>query len=91
MIDNRNEMYKESIRLWGKDAQLLMVIEEAAELIQAILHYWRRAKDSNVLEEAVDMEIMLEQLKIIFDFSKGGWNGMKEYKLKKLRERLDKI
>ena len=60
------ELMKLAIKKWGKDSQLDMVVEECAELIKAI-QKWRRNNDEMpIIEEAVDVELMLEQLKIIF-------------------------
>lgn len=52
--------------MWGVDMQLDMVIEEMAELTQAILKY-KRARDkeqaiSKIAEEHADVQIMLDQL-----------------------------
>jgi hypothetical protein len=60
------ELMKQAINKWGKDSQMDMVVEECAELIKAI-QKWRRNNDAMpIIEEAVDVELMLEQLKIIY-------------------------
>ena len=49
---------------WGKEFQLLMAIEECAELQKAILKYFRR-KDNNkmqIAEECVDVALMVSQI-----------------------------
>lgn len=63
---------KEAIKSWGIKAQTEMLIEECAELIQAISKY-NRANDSdiqkrfeNIAEEIADVEILLDQMRIIF-------------------------
>lgn len=53
-----------AIKKFGERAQEEMVIEECAELIQAISKK-HRGKEHNIAEEIADVEIMLEQLKII--------------------------
>ena len=65
-----NEIYQQAIETYGKDAQLKMAIEEMAELTQAICKSFR-GKDNldNIIEEIADVEIMLAQLKIIFEIS----------------------
>ena len=62
-----NKKYsKQAIQVWGIDAQLNMVIEECAELIVSINHYRRERVDHrDVLGECVDVEIMIDQLKMI--------------------------
>lgn len=58
------------LKLWGKPAQTLMIIEECAELIKALTKYNRRFNKtgySQVCEEIADVEIMLDQARIMFD------------------------
>lgn len=56
---------KRALNTWGEKAQMLMVVEEMSELIKEILKNVSRGKDniSELIEEAADVEIMLEQLK----------------------------
>lgn len=60
------------IETYGVSQQVDMAIEECSELIKALLKY-RRAKVpdaslvSNITEEIADVEIMLAQLKKIYD------------------------
>lgn len=49
---------------YGSFAQTDVAIEEMAELTQALIHN-RRGRPANIAEEIADVEIMLEQLKII--------------------------
>lgn len=53
-----------AIDTYGDEAQEELAIEECAELIQAINHK-HRGREHNIAEEIADVEIMLEQLKII--------------------------
>jgi len=65
-----DNIYKQAIDKFGVVAQMGMVQEECAELIVAISKDIRYAsiETANCLhEEIADVEIMLEQLKIIFD------------------------
>lgn len=61
-----NEILKFAIKVFGEKAQEEMAIEECAELITAINHK-HRGRKHNIAEEIADVEIMLEQLKIIND------------------------
>jgi NTP pyrophosphatase (non-canonical NTP hydrolase) len=62
------ELMQKAITTWGKDSQLDMVIEECAELIHAIQKYRRkRVTSAAIIEEAVDVELCLGQLKLIFN------------------------
>ena len=64
-----NEILITAIRTFGEKAQEGVAIEECAELIQAISHK-HRGRKNNIAEEIADVEIMLEQLKIINDCHK---------------------
>lgn len=59
-----NEILTSAIKVFGEKAQEEVAIEELAELIQAIIHK-HRGRKNNIAEEIADVEIMLEQLKII--------------------------
>jgi len=58
------EIMTAAIRAFGEEAQEEVAIEECSELIQAISHK-HRGRPHNIPEEIADVEIMLEQLKII--------------------------
>lgn len=58
------EILTAAIRTFGDTAQENVAVEECAELIQAISHK-HRGRSNNIAEEIADVEIMLEQLKII--------------------------
>lgn len=57
-------VFEVAIKTYGERAQEEVAMEECAELIQAIAHKHRGRKD-NIAEEIADVEIMLEQLKMI--------------------------
>lgn len=50
--------------MYGNKAQEDMAVEECSELIQAIKHK-HRGRSHNIPEEIADVEICLEQLKMI--------------------------
>ena len=58
------EILLSAIKTFGEREQEEVAIEELAELIQAISHK-HRGREHNIVEEIADVEIMLEQLKII--------------------------
>lgn len=60
------EILTSAIELYGEKAQEEVAIEELSELIQAICHK-HRGREHNIAEEIADVEIMLEQLKLIND------------------------
>ena len=86
-LSERIIIYDEIVVKNGVDSQMEMVIEEAAELIVAIRHFMRgRVGVSAVIEEIADMEIMLEQMMIIF--SADDIQEIKQEKLVRLAKRM---
>lgn len=78
----------DAVRQWGKAAQIDMVVEECAKLIDALQKFKRRRLvESAVISEAVDVRIMLTQLEIIFSDPET-WRGCAENKIEHLREKL---
>ncbi len=61
---DREKIYRTALQIWGAELQMNMLIEECAELIQSINKY-RRKGSENILEEIADVEIMLEQARMI--------------------------
>lgn len=66
----KQEIYKKAIEKWGANLQTNMMIEECAELIQALQKYKRNASlktIKNIYEELADVEIMSEQMRTVFN------------------------
>lgn len=87
-IENR-EVYEQAIVKFGKPSQIEMLIEELAELQLALQKFKRDPspeKAFHVCDEMADVEIMLEQNKLIF--SEEQIKERKEFKLNRLRETL---
>ena len=61
---NTSEVNKAAIEYYGEEVQENQCIEECAELIQAI-NKKHRGREHNIPEEIADVEICLEQLKMI--------------------------
>jgi allophanate hydrolase subunit 1 len=87
----RNDLYSQSIALWGHTAQVDMAIEEMAELTQALCKTKRSVRPeswrTDVYEEIADVQIMLDQMVIIFDGEEIVPAEI-ERKLARLKERL---
>ena len=67
------KILRKAIDTYGTEAQMMQCIEEMAELIQAINKYFRANTDEemakayvSVIEEISDVQIMLEQMRIVF-------------------------
>lgn len=84
------EIYKKAIDTYGKDKQLDVVIEEMSELTKEICKF-KRGQDNHqqIVEEIADVEIMLQQLKMICDVKCGELEGVKYQKTERLAERLN--
>ena len=83
-----NEVLKAAIAHYGEQMQVVVAIEELSELQKELTKFLRgQADERHINEEMADVEIMLEQLKIIFDNRKPvtHWIGKK---LKRLSEQL---
>ena len=80
----------------GMNNQLNVAIEELSELIQAICKIKRRdslsnesfAVKGNLAEEMADVEIILAELKLLFD-NEDNVKEWKNYKLDRLEKRLN--
>lgn len=85
-----NELYKRALKDWGKEPQMMQVIEEMSELTKEILKNINRKKDNiaELIEETADVEIMLGQLKCCYDIEKKVADYKSE-KMKKIAQRLE--
>lgn len=83
---NEKEVIISAIRVFGEQAQEEVAIEECSELIQAITHK-HRGREHNISEEIADVEIMLEQLKIINNCA----NEVEEIRKQKIVRLNDKV
>ena len=81
-------IYKEAVETFGVNSRIDLCIEEMAELTQALCKY-KRALPHNVEEEMVDVGIMLEQLKLIFNPHM--IEGYKYSKIDRLRKTISEV
>ena len=87
-----DERIKKIADHYGLNSQLNILQEELAELIQAVSKY-RRGDSSHIIEEIVDVEIMLDQIKyllglfIIVDCRH--YDFIRETKIRRQLKRID--
>lgn len=63
---DEQKIYRAALAAWGADAQTLMVFEEMAELQKELCKAARgRDNREQIAEEIADVEIMLEQMKVL--------------------------
>lgn len=89
------DIFYAAITRYGANQQIDVAIEEMAELTQALIKTKRYAEDEdyilfreNVIEEIADVEIMLAQLRIIFDIDESAIEYDKREKIERLAKRL---
>jgi len=86
-------IYEKAIALWGNQAQLEMLNEEATELALATRKLLRNTTEERFNElsgEVADVEIMIEQFKTMFTELVPVIDGFRKFKLNRLRERIEK-
>lgn len=91
----RNTLLQRAVDTWGRFAQVDMMIEEMSELTKALLKERRvppapvnelENAIANIREEIADVQIMLDQMKLIY----GDPKNIESEKLDRLAERLGK-
>lgn len=99
MNKQERAVLKAAIDKYGNDSQLAVAQEECAELIQAISklkraensdHPGRTAKAAmnNLMEETADVQIMLDQIRIMYPSH--AYDTIRKEKLARLEKRMEK-
>lgn len=88
----RNEILNRAIDTYGMHAQVDMCLEEMSELSKALLKMRRTdgdiaAKLANIREEIADVQIMIDQMRIIYGPDEV--DRAEQAKLARLKERLE--
>ena len=87
MTKEEYEVYYQALNKWGVESQIKMLFEEMAELQNAICKYSRKRNNMyDVATEIADVQIMAEQMSILF--GKELVNSEKERKFERLKKRL---
>lgn len=88
---NRNQILHAAVETFGRDSQMMMMVEEMSELTKAISKFFRaqsgesaRVATESIKEEMADCQIVLDQMKIMF----GGVDMIERQKLKWLEKRI---
>ena len=83
-----SEILLAAVTTWGCDAQVKMLLEEMSELQKEICKAWRgKDNTAEIAEEVADVEIMLEQIKMIFGID-ASVEVYRNAKIERLRQRL---
>lgn len=85
------DLYAAAVKKYGKLSQLIMCMEEMAELTKEISKSIRGVDNSSAIsEEIADVEIMLEQLRVIYH-NRSEIDTIKANKLRRLAYRLEEV
>ena len=85
------DLYAAAAKKYGKLSQLIMCMEEMAELTKELSKSIRGADNSAAIaEEMADVEIMLEQLRLIYR-NRSEVDTVKADKLRRLAYRLEEV
>lgn len=86
---NEREVLIKAITTYGHLPQIIVAIEEMSELTKELCKAQRGAQNrEHIAEEIADVEVMLEQLKLIYNITPAV-KSWKECKLKRLAQRLE--
>ena len=82
MLNKENKLKcNKVINAYPKEHQLMMLMEELAELIQATSKLVRYGDTEPFLEEFADVEVMMEQMRQMYHIDDGEINKRAEKKL----------
>lgn len=86
---NETEVLQRALDTYGSTIQISMVFEEMSELQKELCKYLRgRGSFEHIAEEIADVEIMLEQMKMLFCCTEDV-RSVRKRKVERLKERLD--
>lgn len=78
------------IKRYGYKMQTMVAIEEMSELTKELVKFMRgEANTDAIAEEIADVEIMLRQMKIIYDIKDEDVEKLMVIKLERLKERME--
>ena len=90
------DIYKRAKNMWGKELQLVVAMEEMAELSQQLSKWIRERPDYNsIAEELADVIIMLEQIEFLASAEHNGFSEKVakfiDHKLSRLNAEIDNL
>jgi hypothetical protein len=86
---NETEVLQRALDTYGSLPQIVMVFEEMSELQKELCKYLRgKYSPASIAEEIADVEIMIEQMKMLFCCAEDVRNERRR-KVERLKERLD--
>lgn len=93
-VQRETDVFKAAIEEFGEAAQVTMVFEEMAELQKELCKWLRSGKSPTLLhhiaEEIADVEIMLDQMKLVFHCT-SAVRGIRKQKVARLAGRIQEL
>lgn len=77
-------VFKDAIKYFGEQQQLIKTSEECSELIKACL----KNDIENIIEEVADVTIMVEQLRLMSFWNEDKFQKILRYKINRLNSRI---
>ena len=91
MMLHDNVICQAALETFGKELQVTVAIEEMSELTKELCKNSRGQEDTtHIAEEIADVEIMLQQMKMLFDCV-GQVETFRRYKLERLAGRIEEV
>lgn len=86
------EIMKSAIKTFGPQLQTVVAIEEMSELQKELTKFLRgNGKKKHLTEEVADALIMISQIQIIYGIGDEDVREVMDYKLNRLRERVQNV
>lgn len=87
--EERRAVYFAAIDHYGSDSQILMAVEEMAELTKELAKTFRpnETTTEKLVDEIADVVVMLEQLRLIFDVNEEVQERI-DFKVQRLAQRI---
>ena len=83
------DIFRSAIDTYGAVMQITVAFEEMSELQKELCKYLRGSgSQENIAEEIADVEIMMEQMKMLFN-CEAAVLQVREKKVKRLKERME--
>lgn len=89
-MNTRSQVYTDALECWGTNFQKSMFHEEVGEVLTAMSHEYRgRCSKILVLEELADLQIMLNQMVVLYG-TDDEFKQVLDTKLSRLVERIER-
>lgn len=86
----RQEIYRQARDVFGAQAQLVVALEELSEAQKEICKFLRGKGDpEHLTEEIADVQIMVEQVKMLCAIDEGAVQAQMDSKIRRLRGRIE--